>query len=84
MSGALSMDRRRFLGQVALSLGGIALSGVAPASLLQAAPVYWDACGDWHVDDMCGAYPPYAFNTGASQPHTVPMPDAGADRYWVM
>lgn len=96
MNGPLSLDRRRFLGQMALTVGGVALSGVslagiAPASLLQAAPAclanaaaHADLCGDWTVDDMCGAYPPYAFDTGASQPHTVPAPGAGADRYWIM
>lgn len=89
MSGQLSLQRRRFLGQMALTVGGLAVSGVslleaAPAACLVNSAAYPDACGDWHVDDMCSAYPPYAFNTGASQPHTVPMPDASADRYWVM
>jgi hypothetical protein len=92
------MDRRRFLGQMALSVGGVALSGVslagiAPASLLEAAPAclvnasaYADPCGDWTVDDMCGAYPPYAFDTGPATAHTMPGADtvAGADRYWIM
>jgi hypothetical protein len=83
-----SLDRRRFLGRVTLTMGGVALSG---ASLLEAAPAclvnaaaYPDACGDWTVDDMCGAYPPYAFDSGASRPHTVPVHGAGADRYWIM
>ncbi|MEO8309021.1 MAG: hypothetical protein ABI616_13380 [Pseudomonadota bacterium] len=91
----MSLDRRRFLGQVALSVSGVALSGpslaeIAPASLLGIEPAcpasasaYADACGDWTVDDMCGAYPPYAFNTGASQPHTVPLYGAGADHHWI-
>ena len=76
-----SLDRRRFLGQVTLTVGGVAFSGV---SLLEAAPAYADPCGDWTVDDMCGAYPPYAFDTGAARPHTVPAQGAGADRYWIM
>lgn len=91
-----SLGRRRFLGQVTLTVGGVALAGVslagiAPVSLLEAAPAclvnaaaYPDACGDWTVDDMCGAYPPYAFDTGAARPHTVPALGAGADRYWIM
>jgi hypothetical protein len=88
MSAQLSLERRRFLGQVALTVGGVAVSGVslleaAPAACLVNSAAYPDACGDWHVDDMCGAYPPYAFNTGASQPHTVPLHDAGADHHWV-
>ena len=98
MSGqALNPDRRRFLGQLTLTVGGVAMSGVslagiAPASLLEVAPAaclvdasaHADPCGDWTVDDMCGAYPPYAFDTGASRPHTVPVHGAGADRYWIM
>jgi hypothetical protein len=84
-----SPGRRRFLGQVTLTVGGVAVSGVslleaAPATCLVHSAAYPDACGDWTVDDMCGAYPPYAFDTGASQPHTVPVPGAGADRYWIM
>jgi hypothetical protein len=98
MSGtSLNPDRRQFLGQLTLAVGGIALSGVAlariaPTSLLAAAPAclvdaaaYPDPCGDWSVDDMCGAYPPYAFDTGAARPHSVPLPgDAvGADHHWI-
>lgn len=79
-----SPDRRRFLGQVTMSFGGVTLAAIAPLSLLEAAPAYADPCGDWTVDDMCGAYPPYAFDTGASRPHTVPAPGAGADHYWIM
>jgi len=89
----LSANRRRFLGQVTLSAGGVLLAGLAPVSLLEASPaaclvhasVYPDACGDWTVDDMCSAYPPYAFDTGPSTPHTVANFDgvAGADRHWV-
>ena len=89
----LSSDRRRFLGQVTMTAGGVVLAGLAPASLLEAAPaaclvdasLYPDACGDWTVDDMCSAYPPYAFNTGPSTPHTVGQINtvAGADHHWV-
>lgn len=76
-----------------MSIGGVALAGMAPMSLLEAAPAaclvnaaeYQDPCGDWTVDDMCGAYPPYAFNTGATRAHTVPFVDsvADADRHWI-
>jgi hypothetical protein len=88
----LSSDRRRFLGQVTLSLGGVALGGLVPVSLLEAAPaaclvdasIYPDPCGDWQLDDMCGAYPPYAFNTGPARAHTLPSDfEAGADRHWI-
>lgn len=84
--------RRRFLGQVTLTVGGLAVAGVAPASLLpgpaaslRCAAGAVDACGDWTLDDICTAYPPYAFRTPAAVPHTRP-PDleaAGADWHWV-
>ncbi len=98
MSGqAWNPDRRQFLGQLTLAVGGIALSGaslarIAPGSLLAAAPAclvdaaaYPDACGDWTVDDMCGAYPPYAFDTRAARPHSVPLAGDGvaADHHWI-
>jgi hypothetical protein len=98
MSGqSLNSQRRQFLGQVTLAVGGMALSGVslariAPGSLLAAAPsclvdaaTYADPCGDWTVDDMCGAYPPYTFDTGVARPHSMPVAgDAvGADHHWI-
>ena len=86
-------SRRRFLGQVTLTAGGLAVSGLAPASLLQApAPAaslacvagFTDPCGDWVLDDMCNAYPPYAFPVPAAVPHTRPSQLAamGADWHW--
>lgn len=76
-----------------MSVGGVALAAMAPVSLLEAAPLaclvnagdYPDACGDWTVDDMCSAYPPYAFNTGAARAHTVPLMDSAADvdHHWI-
>lgn len=95
---SFSPERRHFLGKFTLTFGGVALSGMsvagmAPLSLLEVAPAAclvdaaaWpDACGDWTVDDMCSAYPPYSFNTGASQPHSVPFgfDVQGVDRHWM-
>ena len=86
------LARRYFLGRLTLTVGGVALAGLAPASLLEAstgcsvvALAASDPCGDWTVDDMCGAYPPYAFRTGASPPHSRPvsLAVAGADWQWV-
>lgn len=84
--------RRRFLGQVTLSVGGVALANfaqasllVAPASCVQVAAGFSDPCGDWTLDDMCGAYPPYAFHTGSAVPHSRPADvlRGGADWHWV-
>lgn len=65
------LDRRAFLGRIALSVGGVAVASALPVSLLEASPsvcTAFDPCGDWTVDDMCGAYPPYAFRRDADQP----------------
>jgi hypothetical protein len=87
-----SAERRRFLGGMSLSLAGVAAGGLIPASLLQAAPRcaamaagHTDPCGDWQLDDICLAYPPYAFHAGAGTAHTQPAAAAahGADWHWV-
>jgi hypothetical protein len=67
-----SIERRRFLGGISLSFAGVAAGATDP-------------CGDWQLDDMCLAYPPYAFRTGAMPAHTQPAAhDAcGADWHWV-
>jgi hypothetical protein len=89
MHSQVTLDRRAFLGQVTLSMGGIAVTSLKP-SLLQAAPLcrvdalYPDACGDWTLDDMCMAYPPYAFVVPPAPPHTEPMTGVSdIDRHWV-
>jgi hypothetical protein len=66
-----TLDRRAFLGRFALSVGGVAVSAALPVSLLEASPaacMAFDPCGDWTLDDMCGAYPPYAFRRDADHP----------------
>jgi hypothetical protein len=87
------LNRRAFLGGIGLSVGGVAFGAAAWPSLLEAAPAacwvnaadYPDACRDWQLDDMCAAYPPYAFVTGAVPAHTRPVVAAnlGADWHWV-
>ena len=86
------MDRRRFLGSIVVTTGGAALTALAPVSLLQAGEVcsavaatgHVDPCGDWTVDDMCNAYPPYAFDIRRAVAPHVPAPVwmADADRQW--
>jgi len=86
------MDRRRFLGSIVVTAGGAAVTSLAPVSLLQARQAgaavaacgYADPCGDWTVDDMCNAYPPYAFDIRrAVAPHVPAVAVADADRQWV-
>ena len=68
------LQRREFLGSVSLAVGGAAVASWMPASLLQAAPAgclvnaadHPDACGDWQLDDVFTAYPPYSMHMKAS------------------
>ncbi len=67
------IDRRAFLGRVVVSVGGVVVASALPMSLLQASPatsacVAFDPCGDWTVDDACGAYPPYSFRRHSDHP----------------
>lgn len=92
-NGFFKLDRRSFMGRIALSAGGAAAASVLPVSLLQArevcaavaAPGHPDSCGDWTLDDICTAYPPYASDIRRSSvPHAEPTAEvAEADRMWV-
>jgi hypothetical protein len=86
------LDRRAFLGGATLSAGGTFIAGLLPASLLAATPVaclvdasmYPDVCGDWQLDDICIAYPPYALALGAARPASVQSAAiADVDRHWI-
>jgi len=86
-----SVPRRQFLGGLTITVGGSLVAGLLPTSLLQAAPeakacVPLDPCGDWHVDDMCLAYPPYSFpiDSGVPQAQRLAVDVASADRHWIM
>lgn len=88
----ISLDRRAFLGRVTVTAGGVAIASLAPLSLLQAMPVSGfparvahDPCGDWTLDDMCAAYPPYSFRVepGVPQPGAMTAQIDPVDRHWV-
>jgi hypothetical protein len=84
---APDLHRRQFLGSMTLTVGGAGLGNWLPASLLEAAPAACsvDACGDWQLDDICIAYPPYSLHMKAA----VPAPSGSAavfdpiDSHWV-
>ena len=84
-------DRRLFLTRASWIVGGVAVGGTAPLSLLQAAPaacyvnagLYPDACGDWTVDHVCTAWPPYSYDFGPSRTLHQPLQAADVDRHWV-
>jgi hypothetical protein len=87
------MQRRQFLGSASITAGGAALGALLPASLLQARPAclvqaaaYPDACGDWQLDDICLAYPPYAWHMQPAVPVAAAMSAAVAavDSNWVV
>ena len=89
----MATDRRQFLGRLSFTLGGTALASCLPVSLLQAAPAAclvnakaWpDACGDWQLDDICLAYPPYSMPVKPAVPAAGRMNAQGAsvDRHWI-
>lgn len=82
--------RRSFLAGAGSLIGGFvaapawpgALRVLLPAGASVSLPV--DVCGDWTVDHVCSHWPPYAFDTGAARPHTLPVRSAGADWHWVI
>lgn len=90
MSNPVVLDRRTFLGRVSITVGGVAVAAVLPVSLLQAAPArlacaVHDPCGDWTVDDMCAAYPPYSFRIDSGVPRSgrISAQVAAVDQNWV-
>jgi hypothetical protein len=90
---APKLPRRDFLGKVTVTAGGMALSGLLPATLLQAAApaaclvdarAWPDPCGDWRLDDVFTAYPPYSLHPAAAVPAaTAISADVAVDRHWV-
>jgi hypothetical protein len=86
----LPTDRRQFLVRIAVTAGGSAMASLLPVSLLQAgencaAVTYADPCGDWAVDDMCNAFPGYAYDFRRAPTPAVPLAAnlTDADRQWV-
>jgi hypothetical protein len=60
----LVLDRRAFLGGVGLAAGAVIAAAMLPASVAGAAEADVAAApaadGLWHVDVMCGHWPPYS------------------------
>jgi hypothetical protein len=63
MKASIKLDRREFLGNVIWAVAGASVAAMIPFARADAT-----ASGDWNIDDMCGAYPPYA--------HPIPFPRA--------
>jgi hypothetical protein len=60
MKASLQLDRREFLGNLILTIGGASVAAMVPFATVSSSAPATDICGDWNVDDVCGAYPPYA------------------------
>jgi hypothetical protein len=72
MRASLQLDRREFLGHMILAIGGASIAAMIPFTPADATTPAQP--GDWSIDDMCGAYPPYS--------HPIPFgrPQAVSDR----
>jgi hypothetical protein len=77
MSRPLTIDRRSFLGSVGMMAGAAVATSLVPLSAVHAVPVgelslsAAGPSGGWHVDDICGHWPPYAHPIGYGRPHVA-------------
>ena len=75
MRTSLRIDRRMFLGGAGLLAGAAVATTLVPLSVVHAstASLSVAAAGPaatastWHVDDVCGHWPPYAYPIGYGQ-----------------
>jgi hypothetical protein len=92
----VKLDRRAFLGGVGITAGAVVATSLVPLSMVHALPMEsavapsaaGAADGLWHVDDMCGHWPPYAHPIGyghvtVSRVSNVAPADPLADFFWV-
>jgi hypothetical protein len=61
------------------------LQAATPAACLVDASAWPDPCGDWQLDDICNAYPPYSLHPSTPVPVAAPLSAsiAPADAHWV-
>lgn len=71
---SFAMDRRAFLGGAGMAAGAVVATSFVPLSVVHALPAgslpfaVAAPVGTWHVDDMCGHWPPYAHPIGYGHP----------------
>ncbi len=71
---SLVMDRRAFLGGAGWAAGGVVATSLVPLSVVHAVPgdlplsMSGEPAANWHVDDICGHWPPYAHPIGYGRP----------------
>jgi hypothetical protein len=75
-----AIDRRSFLGSVGLMAGAVVATSVVPLSVVHAVPVGGPSlspasplANNWHIDDVCGHWPPYAHPIGYGQAVSVSL-----------
>jgi hypothetical protein len=83
---SLLIDRRAFLGGAGLTAGAVVATSLVPLSVVHAlhlpSSVSLAAAGPsgtWHVDDVCGHWPPYAHAIGYRRTTAAPSMLAQAD-----
>ena len=72
---SMVIDRRAFLGGAGLMAGAVVATSLVPLSVVHALPSAASGGslavagpeGTWHVDDICGHWPPYAHPIGYGQ-----------------
>jgi hypothetical protein len=66
------IDRRAFLGGAGLTAGAVVATTLVPLSVVHALPsgasLAAAPSGSWHVDDICGHWPPYAHPIAYGRP----------------
>jgi hypothetical protein len=63
------LDRRAFLSGAGLAAGAVVATSLVPLSVVHALPASLrlsaaPECAAWHVDDVCGHWPPYSHAIG--------------------
>jgi len=76
----MSIDRREFIRSAGAAAGGIAVTVSMPwlAAPVRAAQPTLATPGDFHIDDMCGAYPRYSERIDYPRPLEPETPLAAA------
>ena len=83
---SMVIDRRAFLGGAGLMAGAVVATSLVPLSVVHALPST-SSCGSlaaagpegsWHVDDICGHWPPYAHPIGYGHVSTASSVQAHA------
>lgn len=80
------IDRRAFLAGAGLMAGAVVATALVPLAQVHAAPADLAVSagstvspGAWHVDDVCGHWPPYSYPIGRAYAPVAPAMVASAE-----